>query len=144
MLAANVNDLETVNTLLQNKATNMNAIDITGRTALHSAVAANSIECVKAILATPIDTKIQNIDGATALHTAVKLGYEDIAIELIKHSPELLTIKDKYDGTPIDILKFICTNKDFYERQKIQLIEHRRYIVDYDVYSSLLKSLNKT
>jgi len=60
-----------------------------GKTVLHYAVASANPDLVRLLLTMPpshgLDPDAQSATGQTALHTAILLGYEDIAVALLQH-----------------------------------------------------------
>jgi ankyrin repeat protein len=78
--------------------------DFYGRTALHAAIASNSLQCVEAILSK--DQEVANIysDGnQSVLHTAVKFGQPAIIKTLISSAPQLSVHMNTDGKSAVDI-----------------------------------------
>ncbi len=88
MKAASSGDLTAVQALLQEAATDTNAKDIFGRTALMYAASAGHTNIVLALLEDGADAQTKNINGGTALELAKARSYDDIVQLLLDpHEP---------------------------------------------------------
>ena len=86
----------------------VNAQDYLGRTALHAAVTARSKNCVSMLLTHQADTSRVTYDEAnTALHTAARMGYADIASLVIEHQAHLAAKENSFHQTPLELAKKI-------------------------------------
>ncbi|KAG5358976.1 BTB/POZ domain-containing protein 1 [Yarrowia sp. E02] len=97
-LANNNTDHDSLSSLDRALATRR---DIFGRTLLHNACICGDAKAVQQLLANPhVDvTAVESESGSSALHLALAAGSLHCAQLLIKHSRELLRLKDR-DGCP--------------------------------------------
>ncbi|MBL8485410.1 MAG: ankyrin repeat domain-containing protein, partial [Rhodocyclaceae bacterium] len=108
MLAANKPDLGLVHTLLKAPKIQLDVQDFRGRTALHSAVLSGSPECVDAILAhTPDMKNVTAHEANTVAHLAMKMGARKILSRLIDSHPALLSEKNAFGETPLELGEMI-------------------------------------
>ena len=109
----------------------VNAQDILGRTALHTASYGNH-EIVKDLLNHHADTNIQKYDGSTALMLASKYKHTQNVMELIKHNADVnlqdhkgntalhLVLLEKTTDTTINILKLLLSDFTYSEKLNIE------------------------
>lgn len=69
--SVNLNNIQIINKLLNNKNTNINAQDRFGNTVLHYAILNNNIELFNLFIDKNINTNLWNIDGNIPLHIAI-------------------------------------------------------------------------
>ena len=108
----------------------VNAQDILGRTALHTASYGNH-EIVKDLLNHHADTNIQKYDASTALMLASKYKHTQNVMELIKHNADVnlqdhkgntalhLVLLEKTTDTTINILKLLLSDFTYSEKLNI-------------------------
>lgn len=142
MLAANHGDIAVVNALLKENA-DLRLQDFKGRTALHAAIASNSLQCVQAILSN--DPKVANIyadENQSALHTAVKFGQPKIVEALISDAPHLHSYTDANGKSALDIAKHLATPSIWQQHHKFMSRERRTIATldDFQKVSSFLST----
>lgn len=137
MFAANNKDHQTVEVLLKVNA-NPDLQDLTGRTALHAAAASRCVKSAYLILEYGCDTTIVTEEGATALHTATRMGDLPIVELLIEKRPELLKIEDSKGMTPEQLARQIANCPLTYNFVKKVLLSEGRSIVTHDAYKKIL------
>eukprot|EP00041_Stephanoeca_diplocostata_P038852 m.1562331 g.1562331 ORF g.1562331 m.1562331 type:complete len:133 (-) comp25281_c0_seq13:200-598(-) len=104
MCAAMNKNLAVLNVMLAHDTTVINAKDSVGRTALHWAVAVQSVECVEALMAVEhIDTCLLDRLHDTPLHLCARLGNCALGRALLQklrmsRLKELLDIDSPRDG----------------------------------------------
>ena len=141
MLAANHNDVRTVEALLEANA-NPNLQDLKGRTALHAAMASGCIDSAKLIIKHGIDANITTIENATVLHTAVRMGNIQLTKLILSNFPELINSKDHNDMTAKDLAFEVANNEIAYHILTGFLVRESRSIVSHKSYKELLNYLN--
>ncbi|GGX13172.1 ankyrin repeat domain-containing protein [Undibacterium macrobrachii] len=142
ILAANHGDIVVVNALLKENA-NLRQQDFKGRTALHAAIASNSLECVEAIL--NHDAEVANIyadKNQSALHTAVKFGQPKIVETLISCAPHLHSHTDTYGKSALEIATYFAIPSNWQEHHKFMSRERRTIATldDFQKVSSFLST----
>ncbi len=126
MMAANHGDLVILQKILQAKP-DITLQDFKGRTALHAAVAARSLDCVKALLAVdPEIVKVLAHEKQTVLHTAVKVGHSAITQAIFDCAPELVHVENVEACTPLALAMHLRDNPDAYSAFKMQLAQENR------------------
>lgn len=139
MLSANNGDTEL--TCLLAPLSDINAQDHLGRTALHSAVAGRSAECLAAVLEINLDVlKVSEGEENTALHTAVRFGWPE-GVRLILNAFPGLSVKANAEGfTPLelaqDIFQYFEQWRDFMQMKKGRRIGTRN---DFETIITLLE-----
>jgi hypothetical protein len=131
MLAANHGDIVILEALLKENA-DLRLQDFMGRTALHAAIASNSLECVEAILSN--DPEVANIsadENQSALHTAVKFGQPKIVETLISGAPNLHSHTDANGKSALDIAKHLA-NPSIWQQHNEFMRRERRTIATLD------------
>lgn len=139
MLSANNGDTEL--TCLLAPLSDIDAQDHLGRTALHSAVAGRSAECLAAMLEMNPDVlKVSEGEENTALHTAVRFGWPE-GVRLILNAFPGLLVKANAEGfTPLelaqDIFQYFEQWRDFMQMKKGRRIGTRN---DFETIITLLE-----
>lgn len=75
--------------------------DFNGRSALHSAAASGCVDSFKLLLDAKADPSLKTIDGMNVLHTAVRMGRENMVHRLLQTQSELAFDLDVVDMAPI-------------------------------------------
>eukprot|EP01024_Parvocaulis_polyphysoides_P002348 TRINITY_DN107356_c0_g1_i1.p2 TRINITY_DN107356_c0_g1~~TRINITY_DN107356_c0_g1_i1.p2 ORF type:complete len:179 (+),score=18.58 TRINITY_DN107356_c0_g1_i1:63-599(+) len=103
--AARAGQIEAVRLLLQYGA-EVNARLVTSQaTSLHRAAVAGQLEIVKMLVENRADGMMQDADGETALHKAIRENHEEVVNFLCTAFPESVKIKDKHGRCPQDFLQ---------------------------------------
>lgn len=142
MLAANHGDIVVVNVLLKENA-DLRLQDFMGRTALHAAIASNSLECVEAILSNdPEVTNIYADEKQSVLHTAVKFGQPKIVEALISKAHHLRCHPDTNGESALDIAKRLANPSIWQQHHKFMSRERRTIATldDFQKVSSFLST----
>jgi len=116
MLAVN-NGESVIRDRLLSKEADVGLQDFKGRTALHAAVAANSLESLEALLSERGgDRALQMTDIAehSILHTAVKMGNQKIVALILSKRPELANSPNYEDQSPLVQAQELAKGGDFY------------------------------
>lgn len=100
--AAALGDLKTVQTLLKDKPTLLNARDKNGATPLHCAVAGGHGSMSEFLITRKADVNARKPDGVTPLHVAASLGHQGITRSLIARKADVNAI-DKKGRTPLSL-----------------------------------------
>lgn len=121
MLTANNGDVEL--TCLLARLSDVDMQDQFGRTALHSAVAGRSAECLAAVLEMNPDVlKVSEGEENTALHTAVRFGWPEGGRLILEAFPSLAAKANVEGFTPQemgkDILQHFEQWRDFMQMKK--------------------------
>ena len=95
---------ELVSLLLQRHA-DVNAADLVHSTALHEAVGAGSLPCVKLLLDAKADLRMETLEGETAILRARRMGHEEIRIHL-----EEVVSAGRWETSDRNALRKLCTN----------------------------------
>lgn len=110
MMAVDASDEQLVQAFLTMGAS-INAQDYLGRTALHAAVTARSVNCVTAILKHQPDTfKVTHDEKQNALQTAVRMGDAEIVRLLIVHDSALAFRKNSHNQTALELAQAILAD----------------------------------
>jgi ankyrin repeat protein len=97
---ARCNDVETLSHRLEMGA-DVNAVDETGATALHSAIAWNGGDAVAVLLDYGADVLRQDRDGNTPLHYAVEYKMLDVAEALLRQNQAVIGIANRHGNQPL-------------------------------------------
>lgn len=141
MLAATHGDLFVVQKLLGVKA-NAKQQDYEGRTALNTAIAARSVECVQALLAfEPELTKLTCLGGQTVLHTAVRVGHPTIVQSIFECSPDLVLAENEDGCTPLELAQLMRDDPEAFSAMKLHLTRERRQMGTIEDYQEICRIL---
>ena len=80
---------------------NINEKDEFGATALHYAIAYKNEKAISILLANNPDLTLQNKDGKTVLHSAIEYKLLNVAEELLKMQPLLVSVPDNFGNEPL-------------------------------------------
>jgi hypothetical protein len=125
MLTANNGDTEL--TCLLAPLSDIDAQDQLGRTALHSAVAGRSAECVAAVLKMSPDVlKASEGEKNTAAHTAVRFGWLEGLRLILDEFPGLAAVENAAGQTPLamarELLEYHEEWRTYMENQKARQV----------------------
>ncbi|MEM3373403.1 MAG: ankyrin repeat domain-containing protein [Candidatus Anstonellales archaeon] len=101
MLAARINDLETINYLIKLGA-RVNQQDFNGMNSLHHAVLKNNLEAVELLLNNNADVNAKTLILLTPLHIASVVGNLEIVKLLLKYGADI-SATDIFNRTPLEL-----------------------------------------
>ncbi|KAJ1128766.1 hypothetical protein NDU88_007141 [Pleurodeles waltl] len=101
-------DLEQVGRFIRARKVTLDTIYLSGMAAMHEAVLAGNLECVKLLIKYGADIHQRDESGGTALHVACGEGHTDIARYLISLGAKL-DVTNNEDEKPSDLIDPDCT-----------------------------------
>lgn len=141
IMAANQGDFETLSALL-NASANTSNKDFMGRTALHAASTARSLECVEALLLhNNSDITAQTHEGNTALHLAVRSGHPGIVRKLLEYDTDHKDIQNNNNLTPIDLAQELLRDPETMKAHRQYMASHNRKTGSINEYKEIVSAL---
>lgn len=90
----------------------LNALDIEGHTALHSAIFPGYLEVVRVLLAHGADPNVRTSDGLPALNIALDFEMRAIVDVLLGHGAKLAAVRSDNVGAPLAAAWLVYTDRD--------------------------------
>lgn len=117
ILAADSGLERVVDSLLNCPGINVNSQDYLGRTAMHAAVTGNNNACVRMLLEKQPDMTLATFgEGQTALHTAVRMGNLEAAVQIKEEFPFLMAHRNAAGMTPTEQCEDALKDYDTYAK----------------------------